>query len=229
MNRRISVIIPVYCEAPIINRAIAHLHAQSRSEQVEIIVVDGDTACSTLNNIRHPDVVKITAPKGRASQMNRGAEKSRGDILLFLHADTLLPPGAFVLIRQSLARTKDAAAGAFNLGIASEGWAYRLIEAIVSIRTRLTKIPYGDQAIFVEKKLFQEIDGFKEAPIMEDVELMRRIKRLGKTIGIVPEKVKTSPRRWEKEGVLRCTLRNWMIMILYLAGVAPERLAMFYR
>jgi rSAM/selenodomain-associated transferase 2 len=229
LRLRISVIIPVYCETSTINGTIANLQAQTQSEPVEIIVVDGDTSASTLKSIRHPDVVKLKAARGRASQMNRGAEKASGDILLFLHADTRLPHGGIDRIRQRMSGVEKTVAGAFDLGIASKGWAFRVIEAVVHIRTRLTKIPYGDQAIFIKKRFFGNIGGFKEIPIMEDVELMGRIKRGGRTIHIVPEKVHTSPRRWVKEGILRCTLRNWMIMTLYLARVRPERLARFYR
>jgi len=118
--------------------------------------------------------------------------------------------------------------GAFELGINSGRRVFRLTEKFVSLRTGLTRIPCGDQAIFVKREVFNGINGFKEIPIMEDVDLMRRIRKSGHKIYIIPEKVKTSPRRWEREGVLYCTLRNWAIVILYLLGAKPEKLVKYY-
>jgi len=114
------------------------------------------------------------------------------------------------------------------LGINSDRRVFRLTEQFVSIRTHLTRIPYGDQAIFIRREVFDRLNGFKEIPIMEDVDLMWRIKKAGDKIYIIPEKVTTSPRRWEREGILYCTLRNWIIVILYLLGAKPEKLARHY-
>lgn len=222
----ISVVIPVYGEAPVIGDTLTHLLDRCRPGPSECIVVDGDPDGGTLARIDRPDVRGITAPKGRASQMNAGAAAAGGDAVLFVHADTRLPRRAFDLIRQVMAGR--AAAGAFDLGIDSPKGAYRLIEAMVYIRTRLTRIPYGDQAIFVDRRLFHRIGGYPEMPLMEDVALMQRIKRAGASTAIIPHRVFTSPRRWETEGVVRCTLRNWTLILLYLAGVAPERLVRFY-
>jgi hypothetical protein len=125
--------------------------------------------------------------------------------------------------------TENAIAGSFDLGIRSEKKAFRLIEKMVFFRSRLTKIPYGDQAFFIERKFFAKLGGYKEIPIMEDVELMRRIKAAGGKIAIIPNPVQTSPRRWEREGILYCTLRNWILVMLYFFGVSPERLSKLYR
>jgi len=228
MGNRISFIIPVYNEARAIHGSLARLLTDHRGEPLEVIVVDGHPSGTTLGAIRHRQVAKITAPKGRAVQMNAGAAAARGDILLFLHADTLLPPDGLHLIRRTLAQ-QNVVGGAFDLGIESGRRAFRLIETVVSLRTRLTKIPYGDQAIFLDSRFFHEIGGFKAIPIMEDVELMRRIKRLGKKIAVIPRPVQTSPRRWETDGILYGTLRNWALITLYLAGVRPEKLTRFYR
>jgi rSAM/selenodomain-associated transferase 2 len=166
--------------------------------------------------------------KSRARQMNCGAALASGEILLFLHADTLLP-------RDGLARTKAAmadgryAAGAFDLGIRTERRIFRITEKYVALRTRLTRVPFGDQAIFVRKNYFDSIGGYKDIPLMEDVELMRRIRKRGDKIFIIPEQVMTSARRWEKEGVLYCTLRNWALQLSYALGVSPERLARWYK
>jgi rSAM/selenodomain-associated transferase 2 len=160
--------------------------------------------------------------------MNKGAVAATGDILLFLHADTLLPTGAFEKII-TIMRTGRYVGGAFDLGIVSDRTSYRIIECAASYRSRLTRIPYGDQAIFIRKDVFMGLGGYREFPIMEDVELMRSIKRSGHRIFIIATKVKTSPRRWEKEGIIYCTVRNWVLMTLYLLGVKPNTLARFYR
>ena len=228
MKYQISVIIPVLNEEHIINQTIAQLAHLNRHDTAEIIVVDGDPLGSTINRILDPGVTKITAPAGRAVQMNAGARSARGDHLLFLHADVRLPMDAFEKIEAVLAR-RHVAAGAFALGISSRRKAFRIIEWGVAVRGRLTQIPYGDQAIFTSKQLFFQLGGFKEILLLEDVELMRRIKKKGRRIAILPAKVAASPRRWEKEGLLYCTLRNWALILLYRLGVSPERLAKFYR
>ena len=120
-------------------------------------------------------------------------------------------------------------AGAFDLKIDKTGLPFRIIEKTASLRSRLTRIPYGDQAVFVRQSFFDRIGGFSPIPIMEDVELMRRVKQAGGRIGFVDRPVSTSARRWEKEGLLRCTFRNWLMMTLYLFGVPPERLVPLYR
>jgi GT2 family glycosyltransferase len=153
--------------------------------------------------------------------------RAQGDILLFLHTDTRLPDNAFALIAAVMDK-REYGGGAFELGINSDRLAFRLTEKFVSLRTHLTRIPYGDQAIFINREVFNEINGFKEIPIMEDVDLMRRIRKSGYKIYVIHEKVKTSPRRWEQEGFLYCTLRNWTITILYLFGAKPESLAKYY-
>jgi hypothetical protein len=120
-------------------------------------------------------------------------------------------------------------AGAFDLAVDSERPAFRLIEKAASIRSRLTRIPYGDQSVFMRKRDFQDLGGFRDIPIMEDVEIMQRIKKRKGKICILRKAVRTSPRRWEKEGIVYTTLRNWLILFLYLFGVRPEKLIRFYR
>ena len=228
MQLRYSFIIPVYREAEIINSTIDHLMCLQKFAAAEIIVADGDQEGSTLREISNTNVKKILCPEGRARQMNCGAAKSSGDILIFLHADTRLPENALKKIA-TLLEDETFVGGAFDLGIDSQRFAFRIIEKIASIRSRLTRIPYGDQAIFIRRDYFQSLGGFKDIPIMEDVELMRRIKRRRGKINILKDKVKTSPRRWETEGVVFCTLRNWFLITLYLLGAKPETLAKFYK
>ena len=120
-------------------------------------------------------------------------------------------------------------AGAFDLAIDSDKPAFRLIEKAASLRSRMTRIPYGDQVIFIRKGEFRELGGFRDIPIMEDVDIMRRIKKRKGRICIIGKAVRTSPRRWEKEGIVYTTLRNWLLITLYLFGVRPEKLVRFYR
>jgi len=227
-NVNISVIIPVLNEAEIINQIIEHVCSLNNNTNVEIIVADGDPCGSTIKTVTREKVIRVLSEKGRGRQMNKGAAVATGDILLFLHADTLLPVGAFEKIT-AVMRTGHYAGGAFDLEFDSGRTSYRIIERAASYRSRLTRIPYGDQAIFIRKDIFDGLGGFREFPIMEDVELMRSIKRIGHRIFIIANKVKTSSRRWEREGIIYCTVRNWMLVTLYLLGVRPDTLVRFYK
>jgi rSAM/selenodomain-associated transferase 2 len=218
---------PVWHETSIINETINAIVSLPCDGSVEVIVVDGSPSGETIRTIQNRAVRTAIAATGRAKQMNEGASRAQGDILLFLHADTILPRDALRSI-SSVMEKKDVVGGAFDLGIQSDRPIFRIIENAASLRSRITRIPYGDQAPFIRKDYFHAAGGFKEIPLMEDVELMRRIKKAGGRIHFIPEKVKTSPRRWETEGILYCTLRNWTIRALYCLGVSPENLMHFY-
>lgn len=228
MGKSISIIIPVLNEASAINRSIGHVLSQKYDGFIEVIVVDGSPEGETVHSIREEKVKKLTAEKGRSRQMNKGALHAGGEVLLFLHADTVLPEEGLEGI-SAVMEKGDAVGGAFDLGIDSRRPVFRVIESMASLRSRLTRVPYGDQAIFIRSDYFRATGGFREMPLMEDVELMRRIRKVGDRICFINAKVLTSPRRWEKEGVFYCTLRNWMLIALYLLGVSPERLAKFYQ
>jgi rSAM/selenodomain-associated transferase 2 len=223
----LSIILPVFNEAEKINEVIAHLRQQA-DQGVEIIVADGDAAGSTINDVIDEKVLKLTAVRGRARQMNAGATRAKGDILLFLHADTMLPPKALALIRSALHGNR-AVAGAFDLGFDTKRRIFIITEFYVALRTRLTRVPFGDQAIFIQRSYFEQLGGYRDIPLMEDVELMKRIRKRGDAIVIIPQKVRTSPRRYERDGVLYCTFRNLAMQILYAWGVPPERLIKWYQ
>jgi len=225
---KFSIIVPVFHEGNRINDLIDHLNSLDSKESFEIIVVDGDRERDTLKTIQSNRVIKIFSEKGRAKQMNAGASIAKGDILIFLHADTELPTHALKKI-ESVIEKRGYAAGAFDLGIQSNKLMFKVIAFLGSLRSRLNRIPYGDQAIFLRTEYFHNIGGYKEIPLMEDVELMRRIKRSGKKIWILYDRVMTSPRRWEKEGAIYCILRNWILQALYFLGVSPHKLVNFYR
>lgn len=224
----ISIILPVLNERGRINEVICRLRAQEPDERIEIIVVDGHPEGRTIKAITADGVQKAIAERGRARQMNCGAALASGNILLFLHADTLLPSKAFSLIREAMS-DKRFVAGAFDLGIDTDRRIFRITEKYVFLRTRLTRVPFGDQAIFIRKDYFDGIGGYREIPIMEDVGLMKQIRKRGDRICIIPVKVQTSPRRYEQEGIMYATLRNWMLQLLYALGVSPERLVKWYK
>ncbi len=225
---KFSIIVPVLHEAKRINDLIGHLRQLDPEKSSEIIVVDGAPEKDTLQAIHDDKVIRISSGKGRAKQMNAGAFAAKADILIFLHADTELPLSALKRMNEFISRN-DYVAGAFDLGIKSDKRLYRAIAFLGSLRSRLNRIPYGDQAIFIRRDYFNEIGGYKDIPGMEDVELMRRIKRSGKKIFIFRDRVMTSPRRWEEEGVIYCILRNWTLQILYFLGVSPHKLVNFYK
>lgn len=222
----ISIIIPVYKEEANINQTIENIYKQDKD--IEIIVADSEENFSTLKAIIYDKVKKIKSPKGRSLQMNEGSKQATGDILLFLHADTILPLNAFKNII-SVMNNHNVTAGAFNLSINSQRSIFRLIEKISSFRSNLTKIPYGDQAIFIRREYFESTGRYKEYPLMEEVELMQRLKKDRRKIRIIKDKVQTSSRRWEKEGIIYCTLRNWLLIISYFLGVSPEKLVKLYK
>lgn len=220
----ISVIIPTFNEACGIRETLTRVRSGS---DVEVIVSDGGSSDGTPALARDLADRVVASPPGRGRQMNTGVRACRGDILLFLHADTLLPPGWDMMIREIIS-DGGIAGGAFDLGIASERPGLAWIARAASWRSRLTRVPYGDQAPFVRRTVFEAIGGYPEIPIMEDVAFARKLKRAGR-IRFIARPVSTSARRWENEGVLFTTLRNWAIVTCFLAGVAPERLARWYR
>jgi rSAM/selenodomain-associated transferase 2 len=227
-HAEISIILPVLNEADRINAAINHLRALHDAGNTEIIVVDGDPSGSTIRDVSDRGVKTVKSARGRAIQMNHGASLASGSVLLFLHVDTMLPANAVSLVRTAL-RDPRAQAGAFNLGIASTRPVFRITERYVALRTRLTRVPFGDQAIFIRRSCFDSLGGFREIPIMEDVDLMKRIRKRGERIVVVPAQVRTSARRWEREGILSCTFRNWALQLAFALGVKPERLARWYQ
>jgi rSAM/selenodomain-associated transferase 2 len=224
----LSLIIPVWSEAKSISETIQHVRELDADGTTEIIVVDGDPEGSTISAIKTEGVRTAIAEKGRARQMNHGAALATGDVLLFLHADTLLPPDAFALVRATMS-DKRFVGGAFDLGFNTRRKIFRITESYVFLRTRLTKIPFGDQAIFIQRDFFEKLGGYRDIPVMEDVELMKRNRKRAGPISIIPVKVRTSVRRYEREGVLRCTLRNVLMQASYAFGVSPERLVKWYK
>ncbi len=224
LSKKISIVIPVLNEA---NQIAKILEIQPQATHVELIVVDGGSRDQTVPFAQSIGARVLQSSPGRAQQMNIGANAATGSILLFLHADTQLPAGFDTMIRQALSQPATIA-GAFSLKIDADLWSLRWVEWGVNWRSRWLQMPYGDQAIFLHTHTFKTLGGFPNLPIMEDFELMRQLKQRG-TIALLPAAVITSGRRWQTLGVLRTTLLNQWIILAYLLGVSPKRIAHWYR
>ncbi len=223
----VSIIIPVLHETHL-DEFLKTLCVRFKHEHFEVIVVDGDRKGGSIARIKGSEAICIVSKKGRGPQMNAGARMARGEVLLFLHADTHLPDNAFKKIAVTLS-TRRFDAGAFTLGFHTPKKIFSLIAWGAACRCLLTRLPYGDQAFFMRRPFFFRMGGFQEFMIMEDIDLMRRIGKRGGRVRILADRVLTSPRRWEREGLLFSILRTWTLSTLFLCGVDPKRLARYYR
>jgi rSAM/selenodomain-associated transferase 2 len=224
---RISIVVPALEEADNIERLLTDLG--TRCPGAEVIVVDGGSLDGTIERAaRFPGVTVLSGPRGRARQMNLGARASSGDVLLFLHADTRLPDDAVELVGRALARP-DAVGGWFDVRFDNTRLIFRVIAALMNLRSRWTGICTGDQAIFVRRPVFEGLGGYAEIPLMEDIDLTRRLKRTGPVV-CLRQRVVTAARKWEREGVWRTIVLMWTLRLLYVLGVDPRRLhRMYYR
>ena len=221
---KLSIVMPVLNEAATIETALAAL-ASFRNRGVEVIVADGGSRDGTADLARPLANRVITAPRGRASQMNAGAAAAGGDILLFLHADTRLPENAESLVLNELIRS-GRAWGRFDVRI-DGGGLLRLVSLAMNWRSRLTGIATGDHAIFVTRAAFGAAGGFPSIALMEDVALSARLKRISKPLAL-HARVSTSPRRWRKHGTLRTMLLMWQLRLRFFLGADPAKLARAY-
>jgi rSAM/selenodomain-associated transferase 2 len=220
----LSIIIPTLNEEGTLRDTLAPLTC---CLDCEIIVVDGGSSDNTVPIAKALRVKTRESPASRALQMNKGAREAKGEILLFLHADTLLPPDFKDQVLETLGR-KGVIAGAFKLAIDHPGQGARLVEKSANWRARFLQLPYGDQAIFISKENFLKHGGFTEVEFLEDLILVRRLQKHGK-IATAKAWVITSGRRWKRLGLLKTTLVNQMIIIGYLLGFSIPRLKKFYR
>lgn len=219
----ISVVMPALNEAPRLAQTLGPLLA---TPGVEVLVVDGGSRDGTLELARSLGARALLGFQGRARQMNLGAALARGQVLLFLHADTRLPPGWAPEVRRLLA-APGAAWGCFSLGLDLPGRRFRLLERLVAWRTRRLGLPYGDQALFLPAALFRQLGGYPDLPIMEDYQLARALGRRGR-VAFSPLKALTSGRRWRRLGLVRVTLLNQAVILGFHLGLDPARLRRWY-
>ena len=233
MTMTISVIIPTLNEERTVMATLAHTAALGFDE---LIVVDGgstDKTPSLVNSYRLSaqssalsPVQWITSPPGRARQMNEGAKAGRGETLLFLHADTQLPDDAKAIIDTTLADRR-IVGGRFDVQFDRPSMRGTIISKMMNWRSKLSGLATGDQALFVRRSIFEQMGGFADMPLMEDIEFSRRLKRKGATAALTAT-VTTSFRRWEQQGPLRTILRMWALRFLYWVGVSPHTLSRWY-
>lgn len=230
---RVSVIIPLYCESGNLNALINHLVPRGDIDELVIVDASRDQASIDAWKAVWPkledasgDLFIVSAVvKGRAVQMNQGAELASGDVLLFLHGDTRLPATD---LRRLLAKAETAGWGRFDVCFeSSEFWA-RVVAFMMNLRSRLTGIATGDQAIFIGSRLWQQVGGFAQLPLMEDIEICKRLVRAASPL-CLRQTVKTSARRWQNNGVVRTVILMWLLRFFYWLGVSPQRLAQWYR
>jgi rSAM/selenodomain-associated transferase 2 len=223
---RLSIVIPAREEAAFITETLSALQPL-RAQGHEVIVVDGGSRDVTLLIGRLlADRAFVTAP-GRALQMNAGARKAAGDVLLFLHADSVLPADAAIAIARAIAG--GAAWGRFDVTIGGRPWVLKVVAAMMNLRSRLTGVATGDQGIFVERALFDRVGGYPAIPLMEDIALSKTLKRAAGRPACLRSRIVTSGRRWEARGPWRMIFTMWRLRLAYALGVDPARLARDYR
>lgn len=221
---RLSVIIPALNEEQRVAQAVGSAIAAGAAE---VIVVDGGSRDATCARATEAGARVIASNPGRGTQLNAGASRASGETLLFLHADNAIAAAAGVQIDEAL-HNPAVVAGCFRQRIDASAWRYRLVEGGNAFRARWLRLPYGDQGIFVRRSIFKQVGGFPDEPLMEDVALMRRCRRLGR-VCLLPGPVTISARRWQEHGLIRQTVRNWCLLTAYSAGVSPRTLVRWYR
>lgn len=230
---RIAVILPILNEAAQLEDLLPALIEDQHFD--EIIVVDGDSTDTSVETVckfmssgepdSNPVPILIQSPRGRALQMHAGAQAAEADVLLFLHADSMLPPGAADDIRDAIGEGNTW--GRFDVHLSGRHFLFRVIERLMNWRSRLTGIATGDQAIFVRRDVYRKLGGYAPLALMEDIEFSTRLKWIGRP-ACLPAPVIASSRRWEKHGIVRTILTMWTLRFLYWLGVSPARLARWY-
>jgi rSAM/selenodomain-associated transferase 2 len=218
----VSVIIPAWNEESCLAETLGRLRSQ---QPEQIIVVDGGSTDATCRIAAQADML-LHSPRGRAVQMNLGAAHAQGDVLLFLHSDCCLEAGALEEAEHCL-RLRGVAAGCFTMTVLARGLFYRSIDACATARVRLTGLVYGDQGLFLRRDLFKHLGGFPRLRLMEDLFFSRTLRRRGR-VTVAFRRIFVSPRRWQRTGLIRQTLRNWALTALAAGGMHPDRLAAFY-
>ncbi len=220
---KVSVIIPTYNESTVLSETLTRLQAL---HPFEIIIGDGQSEDDTVAIARRHEVTVVQSPRGRALQMNAAAREARGDLLLFLHADSHINPQGYRKMTETMSNSQTLG-GAFSLQIDSPLPAFQRVSRWANLRSRYLNLVYGDQGIFVRLQVFQDLHGFLPVPICEDLEFYRRLKKKGPVV-LLKEKAYTSPRRWLADGLQFTNFRNAAIASLFLMGFSPAILSRWY-
>jgi rSAM/selenodomain-associated transferase 2 len=218
----ISVIVPVKGEP---SESAERFRLLARDPDAEVLVADGGGSAETREAFRKIGAKVLSSSGSRGARLHRAAAEARGEALLFVHSDSRVPARALDLVREAI--EGGAAAGAFSLGYEGAGPGLRWIAAWANLRSRWLKMPFGDQGIFCLREVYQRSGGFRDLPICDDVDFVRRLKRVA-TLRILGEKTMTCPRRYREQGSVRQVLRNWRVLAGYFAGVSPEKLQRWY-
>ena len=220
-----SIIMPVLNEEAVLEYHLSNLVRQISHSNCELLIVDGGSTDRTIEIAQRFGNV-ISSRRGRAAQMNSGAGIAKGEVLLFLHADTLLPDDAFRVIEHAL-KAHEVVGGAFRICFNCDKWPYQLVAFTTNLRSRIYKIFTGDQAYFVRSVSFRAIGGFPDQPLMEDLEIITRLRKIGSVV-LLPQYVTTSARRHERNGLVRSVLFMWYLRTLYTLGTSPTKLQRMY-
>jgi rSAM/selenodomain-associated transferase 2 len=223
---KLSIIIPVLNEQTVIVNTLQPLQALRKAGH-ELIIVDADSTDNTPELAAPLADYVLQTKRGRARQMNAGAKLAHNEILLFLHADTHLPAQAELLIINGLVTSKRQW-GRFDVRLSGQALLLRLVESLMNWRSCLTGIATGDQAIFIQKSLYNKVQGFPEIPLMEDISLSKKLKCISPPLCIRKKPVITSSRRWEENGIIRTILLMWSLRLAYALGIKPEILKKYY-
>ncbi|HKI62056.1 MAG TPA: TIGR04283 family arsenosugar biosynthesis glycosyltransferase [Mariprofundaceae bacterium] len=220
----IAVVVPVLDEA---GELAARLPGLLCLEADELVVVDGGSHDGTLHILQQAGIRYVSGKPGRAHQMNAGVAATKSEVIVFLHIDTLITSSDLLHVKAAMQKP-GIVGGRFDVRLTGKHPMFRVIETMINLRSRLSRISTGDQGIFVHRDVFERMGGFPDQPLMEDIEFSRRLKREGKIICLT-QKLVNSSRRWEKHGLIRTILLMWKLRLLYRLGVPVERLATMYR
>lgn len=225
MTADLAVILPVHRDEELLLQRLAELGAMNPAPS-QVIACFSELPQVDVTT-RYPGVMIQVVTGGRGAQLRAGAELATTSTLLFLHADTALPEPGIAYVTTALAT--GAHWGAFSLGIDAPGLGYRLLERLVDLRCRLFRLPYGDQALFITRAAYDACGGFSNLPLMEDVDLVRRLNRAGFHFCLIPHRVRTSARRWQRDGIVPRSFRNLVLLFRFLRGTDPRQLAREYQ
>lgn len=224
MKNKLSIVIPVYNESDNIEKCLNNLQIL-RQQSVQVIIVDGGSDDNTLSKASSLSDIAIQSDKSRATQMNKGAAMATGDYILFLHVDTVLPDN--VIEKFNNFDINKVCWGRFDIKLSGNQFLFRVIEKCMNIRSRLTGIATGDQVIFVYKEIFQQVNGYPGIELMEDIAISKTLLKISKPV-CLKEKVISSSRRWEKNGIIKTILHMWILRLLYFFDFDTKKLARMY-